>query len=113
MTAYLAGPMSGLPDFNYPSFHATAANLVAAGIDVVNPAELFDGDINRERAHYIREGIRALLNCDHIILLPGWRDSSGALTELAVAHELGMKVTEYQPGTGDQVQTQHSKEVTE
>lgn len=103
MTAYLAGPMSGLPDFNYPTFTTVAAELRTAGVDVVNPAELFDGDTGRDRAHYIREGIRALLGCDHIILLPGWRDSPGALTELAVAHELGMAVTEWQPGTGDQV----------
>ena len=36
---YLAGPMSGLPDFNYPAFHAAAAVLRAQGHYVENPAE--------------------------------------------------------------------------
>ena len=36
---YLAGPMSGLPELNYPAFHAKAAELRAAGHHVENPAE--------------------------------------------------------------------------
>lgn len=36
---YLAGPMSGLPDLNYPAFHAAAAKLRAMGHVVLNPAE--------------------------------------------------------------------------
>lgn len=40
---YLAGPMTGLPDFNYPAFHAAAAAWRAAGWTVANPAENFNG----------------------------------------------------------------------
>ena len=35
---YVAGPMSGLPAFNFPAFHEAAADLRACGFDVVNPA---------------------------------------------------------------------------
>jgi len=37
-TIYIAGPMSGLPEFNYPAFFAAAEQLTAAGYDVLNPA---------------------------------------------------------------------------
>ena len=36
---YIAGPMTGLPDFNYPAFNAAAAKLRALGLEVLNPAE--------------------------------------------------------------------------
>ncbi|WP_457825134.1 DUF4406 domain-containing protein, partial [Staphylococcus aureus] len=32
---YVAGPMSGLPELNFPAFHAAAAELRAQGFDVV------------------------------------------------------------------------------
>lgn len=40
MRLYLAGPMSGIKDFNAPLFHAEAKRLRDIGHDVVNPAEI-------------------------------------------------------------------------
>lgn len=36
---YLAGPMTGLPEHNFPAFHAEAARLRGLGYQVENPAE--------------------------------------------------------------------------
>ena len=36
---YLSGPMTGLPDLNFPAFHAAADKLRSQGVQVVNPAE--------------------------------------------------------------------------
>ena len=33
---YIAGPMTGLPDFNYPAFNAAAARMRALGFEVEN-----------------------------------------------------------------------------
>ena len=37
---YLAGPMTGIEDLNFPAFHAEAARLRALGYTVINPAEI-------------------------------------------------------------------------
>jgi hypothetical protein len=98
MTTYIAGPMTGLPDYNYPAFNAAAAKLRAEGVDVRNPAEL--NDLDEVHADpkpwdwYVRRAIRALLDCDEILLLPGWEQSKGAQLERHIAEALGMKVTD-------------------
>ena len=38
MKLYLAGPMTGIKDLNFPAFHAEASRLRALGHIVVNPA---------------------------------------------------------------------------
>jgi hypothetical protein len=39
---YIAGPMSGFPQFNYPAFNATAEAVRAMGHEAMNPAEMDD-----------------------------------------------------------------------
>jgi hypothetical protein len=90
MKVYLAGPMTGLPDFNYPAFHAAAATLRAAGHEVLNPAEHFGGDQTREYSQYMRAAIGALLTAEAIFTLPGWRESEGAKFERLIAGKLGL-----------------------
>lgn len=94
---YLAGPMTGLPDFNRPAFHAAAAALRAAGYEVVNPAELdesepiTDPDGPGAWERYMRRDIPHLCKCDAVALLPGWTESQGAQLESLIAHGLGMR----------------------
>lgn len=40
---YIAGPMTGIPDYNRPAFNEYAAKLVEQGHTVLNPATLPDG----------------------------------------------------------------------
>ena len=91
---YISGPMTGLPDFNFPAFHAAAARLRAIGHEVVNPAELdaMDGDKEMAWADYLRRDIKALMDCDSIAMLPGWERSKGAMLEFQNAVTLGMAV---------------------
>jgi hypothetical protein len=90
--------MTGLPNFNRPAFHAAAAELRAAGYEVVNPAELDesepitnpDGPGAWER--YMRRDIPHLCKCDALALLPGWEQSKGARLERSIATALTMAV---------------------
>ena len=98
MRIYISGPMTGLPDNNFPAFHRAAAALRARGHEVVNPAEIDPGvsvDVVGKKAFWsacMRADIRALCDCDALALLPGWMDSKGAHLELHLAHRLGMRI---------------------
>lgn len=95
MSIYIAGPMSGYPDLNYPAFHRAAADLRAQGYVVVNPADHHDHETEQPWEWYIRKGLAALLTCDAIVLLPGWQNSRGARLERHVAEVLGMRIELY------------------
>ena len=87
---YIAGPMSGLPDFNYPALNAKAAELRALGFHVENPAE-------NPAPHcgswlgYMRLAVRQLSTCDAVYLLPGWSKSRGACIEHQLAVGMGLQ----------------------
>jgi len=88
---YISGPMTGLPELNFPAFHAAADLLRGRGFEVVNPAEI-NPDPNAAWADCLKQDIRALLDCDGIVMLPGYEGSKGARLELLIAAELGLRV---------------------
>jgi hypothetical protein len=95
--AYLAGPMSGVPQFNFPEFYRVAALLRGDGWDIISPAELDDeqtaadalksaagdpvdqkpswGDFLARDVKIVADEVKA------IIFLPGWEKSRGAKLE--------------------------------
>lgn len=91
MRIYIAGPMTGLPELNFPRFHAEAAHLRTTGVEVINPAEL-NPDTTMEWNECMRRDIAALVTCNAIHLLPGWEDSKGATLEHHIAERLGMHI---------------------
>lgn len=88
---YIAGPMTGLPEFNYPAFHAAKAELVAAGYLVLSPADNDDGQPH-DWAWFMRKALAQLIRCDGVAVLPGSACSRGAHLEITVARALGMEV---------------------
>lgn len=115
MKLYLAGPMSGVPEFNRPTFMKVAEFLRLSGHDVISPAELDDEDTlradydyfgghgvtDRQRAKFLKRDLKKLLKCDALALLPGWQTSSGANTELVVAYAVGIPAYEVRGVDGD------------
>lgn len=88
---YLAGPMTGFEDFNFPAFNKMAAELRAQGYVVENPAEhgVVDG---ADWADYMAYDLTRLGLCGQVAVLPGWENSKGARLEVHIARELGMTV---------------------
>jgi hypothetical protein len=87
---YIAGPMRGKPDFNYPAFNDAARYLREDGWGVSNPAEHFGGDQSLPVPVYLREAARSLSECDGIVFLHGWWESEGAIMEYAIAQACGL-----------------------
>lgn len=104
---YIAGPMAGIKDYNYPMFNLFDTILTSLGFDVVNPAELDAEEgwplptatddfyvATEERAGYMRRDLPYVVQCDAIVLLPDWQMSVGANIELLTALVCGLEVWE-------------------
>ena len=97
---YIAGPMTGIEEYNYPAFNAAAARWRAAGWQVFNPAEHELPTAEQEasltvdeiRALYMRKDIEWVMQSDAVALLPGWQNSKGAQAEVAVARILNLPI---------------------
>jgi hypothetical protein len=106
---YVAGPMRGIPEFNFPAFHDAAAKLRALGHEVFNPAEKdierHGPDVNKSATGSFDDikvsgfNLRKTLlldlewiaeNADAIVVLPGWEKSKGAAAETALARAVNL-----------------------
>jgi hypothetical protein len=114
MKIYLAGPMRGIADFNFPAFKKGASYLRANGNEVFSPAERDEADFGTtiqkkgdehafaESVGMTTEALRrrvfffdAKYICEEaqaIALLPGWENSKGVKAEKALAEALGLDV---------------------
>ena len=103
MRIYLAGPMRGVPDFNFPAFDFAANNLRKQGFEVFSPAEkgvehsMIDNPDLQDDEEFRREVFELdtqwiCRNADAVALLPGWEKSLGAKAERALAEALGLTI---------------------
>lgn len=116
MRVYTAGPMSNLPQFNYPAFIEAAAVLRKEGYEVVSPAELDDpetralalrsktGEWGTGVAHgetwgdFLARDVKLLSDggIEAIFVLPGWERSRGARLETFIGRQMvGLPVIDF------------------
>ena len=100
---YLAGPMTGYEQFNFPAFHAAAKALRAKGLEIISPAEmdeengvaekamasesgdLIDAEIKETWGDLLARDVKLIADgVDGIIFLDGWQASRGARLEAFV-----------------------------
>lgn len=114
---YIAGPMTGLPEFNYPAFMEAEKRLNDMGYKVENPARIDDmflaqcrwnhdkGCYNgqpacgecrsckeRDWVWYMRKATVMLVQSDGVALLDRWWESRGAWIEADLARQLNMEI---------------------
>jgi hypothetical protein len=120
---YLAGPMTGIPQFNFPKFRSVATELRMQGFHVISPAEMDDkeqlaaaldsetGELNPDGTtangdtwgDFLSRDIKIVADhVDALILLRDWYKSKGARTEAFVAMNLGKPLFTYLPEVGIQ-----------
>lgn len=113
---YLAGPMTGIPQFNIPAFDYAAVDLRCEyGLDVISPAELdspemrrfamasedgkmpADGKIAGESwGDVLARDVRVIADeCAGVVLMNGWEKSRGARLEAFVGLLTGKKFFRY------------------
>jgi hypothetical protein len=104
MKLYLAGPMRGYDQYNFPAFIEAASALRMFGDhEVWSPAERdmkedgFDPEKDRPKSmsHYMEHDLPAVCRAEGVALLPGWEQSQGACLEVVVALSLNKSVYAY------------------
>lgn len=114
---YIAGPMSGIPQFNYPAFDEAAAVVRGQGHEALSPAEMDDpetramalaspdgafqsGTCNGETwGDFLSRDVKIVADeADGVVLLPNWKDSRGARLETFIALTVQKPVFEYIEG---------------
>lgn len=123
---YIAGPMSGIPQFNFPAFIAAGKCIRKLGYETLNPAEidLEDdnetamesttgdlSDVEKTWGDYLSRDVKLVADeCDGVALLPGWENSRGARLEAFIA--INCKKPVYQLFNGDLVEADND-DITE
>jgi hypothetical protein len=103
MKLYVAGPMTGIPQFNYPAFDAAAKKLRAKGIEVLSPAEMDEPETRKAAlaskdgsmkdmhtgetwGDFLSRDVKIVADeCDGVVVLDNWYRSRGARLECFIA----------------------------
>jgi hypothetical protein len=99
---YIAGPMTGLPEFNYPAFFM-AEHILARDWLVNNPARMDGIDTTGMKGLHsevpefclkqaMKRNCHAICESDAIYMLKGWEKSRGAMVEIQLAIYLGLEI---------------------
>lgn len=91
MTLYVSGPMTGIPDFNYPAFHEARDSLKEMGYEVISPADMPLRD-DWDWIDYILVDIVHVFAADGVATLDGCEASKGSRIECLIAEQRGIPV---------------------
>lgn len=98
-TVYISGPMRGLPDSNFPAFDKAQLLAESLGYKVISPAQMDREDkdqpekdseggnlpTHNQTIKYAKRDTKAVIKSTHIAMLPGFKDSKGAMAEFYLA----------------------------
>ena len=93
MKIYISGPITGMDNGNKEAFDGMEHKLRDRGHDVVNPHSL-PHNHGKTWNEYMREDLKAMLDCQGAVFLPGWNNSRGARVEYDLALALDLTFCE-------------------
>jgi nucleoside 2-deoxyribosyltransferase len=91
MKIYISGKISGIENEAPKLFQEVEDVLIANSHEVVNPMKL-PHNHDKSWESYMKEDLKAMLDCDGVVLLNNWFDSKGAKIECDLAEKLGMDI---------------------
>ena len=105
---YLAGPIRGIPQFNWPAFNAVSSCLKSQGYEVISPVDLDrdmgysfqspDDYLAATRKLFANSVFNMILDADAVLLLPGWKKSRGAMAEIMCAKAIDLPLFVWEDG---------------
>ena len=92
--------MSGKPKYNKDAFDAAESHWVDRGHEVFNPSSQgYDAPPSEHYKTYLPQDIRDVLDCDAVVVLPGWYRSRGAMLEVIIAKLLDKAILNEEDGS--------------
>ena len=91
MKIYISGKITGIEKEALKLFADIEQKLKAQGHVVINPfylPHLHD----KKYASYMKEDIKALCDCDGILIMTNHSDSKGSMIEILIAKFLGLEI---------------------
>lgn len=89
---YIAGKVTGLPKKEViEKFQNAQKQVEALGYIAVNPIEVV-GDFSATWEAAMKKCLKALVDCDAVVILPCWKESKGATIERQLAEDLEMVI---------------------
>lgn len=100
---YLSGPITNVPNYRQ-EFESFANVFERLGYVVINPVHIADcligiNKLTEEeiwskewRKIFLLEDVKAMLDCDLVVMLPNWKHSKGAKLEHKIAKMLNMEI---------------------
>jgi hypothetical protein len=88
---YIAGPMTGKPEWNYPKFFKIERELNNLGYqNILNPASNPKDPEKTPWSEFIQDALQMVIRSNALVFMDDWTQSRGARIEMAVARALGL-----------------------
>jgi len=89
---YITGKITGLTENEYTGMFQEAQHEVCKlGLIPVSPLNL-PHNHGKTWSEFMREDLKAMLDCTHVYALSNWRQSPGATIEMNLALSLGLNI---------------------
>lgn len=96
---YIAGPITGIQNFNHKAFYSSGVELWHLGFLPVNPhnicRHILRSDFTTDEQHWqacLKADMPHIISAHYMLMLDGWQQSRGACFERQIALTLGIPV---------------------